>query len=139
LLSEGLGANTKTGEQRKHYSIGLRHQRGKQVHRLYLLILVLRSHFLGALDGFLRLHGHFFKSQHRTPQNLNSDVSFAERGWRVGQPLFLQLTYFAYSLFAASPYLPEAAAATAGAFTFTLTCFGFASSRLGIVSVSTPF
>ena len=36
-------------------------------------------------------------------------------------------------------YLPEADAAIAGAATLTLICFGLASSRFGMFSVSTPF
>src|SRR5205807_9101905 len=50
---------------------------------LHLLILVLSGNLLGALHGFLRLHGHFFKSQH---SNLNLPA-IARRGWRDGQPL----------------------------------------------------
>src|SRR5579859_334209 len=136
FVGERLGVDTKAREQRRHDAIRLRHERGQQVHRLNLLILVPGGYFLGALDGLLRLHGHLFKSQHGT---LNFYCVGKKGLARRPAPLFLQLAYYSCTLFAAPPYLPEAAAATAGAFTLTLTCFGFASSRLGIVSVSTPF
>ena len=43
------------------------------------------------------------------------------------------------SFVSASLQRDPAAAAKAGFPTFTLTCFGFASSRFGMLSVSTPF
>src|SRR6516164_9511594 len=133
-LGQRFGVNAKPGEQGGHYAIGLGYQRRQQVNRFNLLILVLSGNLLGALHGFLRLDSHFFKSQHR---NLNLP-DMALRGWRSHQPL--RATTFALSWpLAASGYLPEAAAATAGALTLTLICFGFASSRLGMLNVSTPF
>ena len=50
----------------------------------------------------------------------------------IASPLFLRLR-------ARSVQRAPAAAAMAGAPTFTLICFGFASSRFGMLSVSTPF
>ena len=93
LLSEGLGTNTKTGEQGRHHAIGLRHQCREQVNRLNLLILMLCSRFLGALHGLLSLYRHFFKSQHRT-LDLNSVPLYVgcKKGLADRQPLFLQLT-----------------------------------------------
>ena len=54
------------------------------------------------------------------------------KGWRVASPLLLRLR---------SGFVQRApvAAAIAGFSTFTLICFGFASSRFGMLSVSTPF
>src|SRR5580765_6865943 len=100
------------------------------MYRLNLLILVARRHVVRMLQRFLRFQRHLVKSQHLLP--LISALLYAKRGCRTGQPLShmtaLLLAYFA-----------PAALATAGVPTFTLICFGFASSRFGIVRVSTPF
>src|SRR5580765_6515347 len=97
---------------------------------LNLLILVARRHFVRVLQGFLRFHRHLVKSQHALP--LFSAPPQAKRGCRTGQPLS-HITAFLLAYFA------PAALATVGVPTFTLICFGFASSRFGIVRVSTPF
>ena len=83
LLGQRFGVNAQPGEQGRHHAIALCYQRRQQVNRFHLLILVLSGNLLGALHGFLRLHGHFFKSQH---SNLNLPA-IARRGWRDGQPL----------------------------------------------------
>ena len=63
-----------------------------------------------------------------------------KRGWQFASPAIVpyqyywQLNYWQLTYFA-----PAAAAATAGAPTFTLICLGLASSRFGITSVKTPF
>ena len=57
-----------------------------------------------------------------------------QKGWQFRQPVLL----FEFRL--VQPYyLAPAAAATAGAPTLTLICFGLASSRFGMTSVKTPF
>ncbi len=90
LLSQRFGVNAKPGEQRGHYAVALGYQRRQQVNRFHLLILVLSGNLLSALHGFLRLHGHFFKSQHN---NLNLPA-IATRGWRAGQPLMITPSAF---------------------------------------------
>ncbi len=51
---------------------------------------------------------------------------------KIASPLLLDL-------WSGSLQRAPAAAAIAGFSTFTLICFGFASSRFGMLSVSTPF
>ena len=65
-------------------------------------------------------------------------AAVAKKGPAPASPYSCSLPASLQPFAAPPPYLPEAAAAAAGAFTLTLICFGFASSRLGIVSVSTP-
>jgi hypothetical protein len=52
---------------------------------LDLLILLPCGNFLGALDSFLRLHGHLVKSQHRS---LNIELR-VQKGAGLNQPLIL--------------------------------------------------
>src|ERR1700730_19297073 len=98
------------------------------MHGLNLLVLVARRHLLRALQCFLSLDRHFFESQHSRSSHPRSEEKGPAR-----KPALLcfhnrLLVYFA-----------PAAAAIAGAPTLTLICFGFASSRFGMVNVKTPF
>src|SRR6202035_4453750 len=70
-------------------------------------------------------------------RNINSSLarSFIKKGWLGGQPRMLTHGGKRRAQSFAN-YLPAAAAAAS---TFTLICFGLASSRFGIVSVNAPF
>jgi hypothetical protein len=125
LLIQCFTANPQARQQRRHHAVGLRHQRRKQMHGLNLLILVACRHIVGLLQRFLRFHRHLVKSQHDYLASRKRADALAS----PGPTTTVLLAYFP----------PAAAAATAGAPTFTLICFSFASSRFGIVSVSTPF
>ncbi len=122
VLRKHFRANAQTRQQRRHHTVGLRCQRGKQVNRLNLLVFMAPGNFLGALQRFLCLHRHLVKSQHDSTSTPTSNKGAG---------------------FSPAPYNSQVAAyfapAIAGAPTLTLICFGLASSRLGIVSVSTPF
>jgi len=75
---------------------------------------------------FLRLHEIIFKSRKvRQPSLLT----------KKGLAISPAPCYFVFQ--SGSPQ--RAAAAMAGVPTFTLICFGFASSRFGMLSISTPF
>src|SRR5882757_2104474 len=94
-----------------------------------LLLFMTRGNLLRLLQGLLRLHGHFVESQHVSLPHQTCSANSSKRGRHRPAPFFLYdrlwLTY-------------RAPAAAACAPTFTLICFGFASSRFGIVSVRTP-
>src|SRR5580698_5996424 len=130
FLCQCFRANSQPRQQWRHYAVCLRHQRFQQMHRLNLLVFVACRQVVCLLQRFLRLHGHLVKSQH---VYLASQRKGASALASPCPSTALLLAYFA----------PAAAAATAGVPaltpTFTLICFGFASSRFGIVSVSTPF
>ena len=70
FLRQHLAADSQPRQKRGDHAVGLRYQRGQQVHRLDLLIFVARGNFLRALQRFLRLDGHFFKSQHNRSRSL---------------------------------------------------------------------
>ena len=127
FLRQDFAANSQARQKRWHHAIGLRGQRREQVHRLNLLVFLRRSNFLRSLYGFLRLDGHFFKSQHNNPL---SSAFYRKRADAMASPFLLPQ-------FPAN-YFP-AAAAIAGVPALTLICLGLASSRFGMVSVSTPF
>src|SRR6267378_3986964 len=127
FLRQEFAANSQARQQRRHHAVGLRRQRREQVHRLNLLVFVPGGDFLCSLDGFLGLDRHFFKSQHN---NLVSRPFYRKRAGAMASPFLLPQ-------FLAN-YFP-AAAAIAGVPTLTLICLGLASSRFGMVSVSTPF
>src|SRR5437016_3649402 len=96
-----------------------------------------RGDFLRGLQRFLRLHGHLFKSQHLHP--LKRYVLEAKR--RNGKGLDTSSSPRSQPPLVTNffPYLAPAAAVIAGTPTLTLICFGLASSRFGISSVSRPF
>jgi hypothetical protein len=88
-----------------------------------------RRHFLRALDRVISGPSEvIFKSRQRVRQ----PSLLTTRGWRYRQALATSSSVWVSS---ASP----SAVAKAGFPTFTLICFGFASSRFGMLSVSTPF
>src|SRR5215470_17009270 len=96
------------------------------------LLFVARGDFLRLLQRLLRFDRHFVESQHQFLISLQHFLTpillLKKRSWHFRQPLSC--------LTGLLPY--RAAAAAAGVPTFTLICFGFASSRFGIVSVKTP-
>src|SRR6266513_1647135 len=98
---------------------------------LNLLIFVARGDFLRSLHSLLRLDGHLFKSQH----NPSFPAHFVEKGAGASVSPIIDRSPATLG----QHYLPEADAAIAGVATLTLICFGLASSRFGMVSVSTPF
>src|SRR5882762_7443774 len=127
FLRQEFAANSQARQKRRHHAVGLRGQRREQVYRLNLLVFMARGDFLRSFDGFLGLDRHFFKSQH---SNLISTIRHRKRAGTMASPFLLPpflAIYFA------------AAAAIAGVPTLTLICLGLASSRFGMVSVSTPF
>src|ERR1700676_2122068 len=102
------------------------------MNRLDLLVLMARGYFLRALQRFLGLHGHFFKSQHH-----RTSTYYLQKGLAFRQPR--NARQLAPLTSSGTAYFAPAAAAIAGVPTLTLICFGLASSRFGTVSVSTPF
>jgi hypothetical protein len=89
-----------------------------------------RHHFQRALGRFISARSEVMS---KSRQRVRQPWLLTRRGWRYRQPL-------------ATSFLPSgslqrapAAAANAGFPTFTLICFGLASSRFGMLSISTPF
>src|SRR5215472_4618366 len=80
LLGQSLGGNAEPRQQGRHNAVGLRHQRGEQMNRLNLLVLVPGGNFLGALHRFLRLHSHFFESQHTALKKYQKTKKSERRG-----------------------------------------------------------
>src|ERR1700690_2333917 len=134
VLGEYLRPDAETREQRRHHTILLLRESGKKMHRFNRLILVAGGNFMSCLDGLLGLHGHFVESQHSA---LSNPILYSEGGRLRSQPPHAIAQRLAPSARFAD-YLP-AATATAEPSTFTLICFGLASSRFGMLSVSTPF
>src|SRR6266852_8956391 len=113
-----LGAHAQACHQRKHNAVGLADQGSKQVHGLDLLLVVPGGELLRLLQGLLSFHCEFVKAHHGLL--LSREPGRSKKGRQSPAPQVPSRTY-----------LPAAA-------TLTLTCFGLASSRFGMVNVSTP-
>lgn len=131
ILCEQLRTDTKASQQRGHHTIRLLHERGKQVQRFHRLVFMARGGFLRFLNRLLRLHGHLVKTQHFP---LLARLHNGKGASTLASPLCYRTARRAARMI---DYLP-AAAATAGVATLTLICLVLASSRFGMVSVSTP-
>ena len=64
IARQDFRAHAEPRQQRRHDAVALLHERGKQVYRLNLLLVVSRSDFLSGLKRFLGLHGQFVEADH---------------------------------------------------------------------------
>src|SRR5206468_12447077 len=129
--------NAESREQWRHHSIRLACQCGKQVQRRNFLIFVAGGNFLRVLQRFLRLYCQFFESHHDELLPPFFEKWVRKKGAGAAPAPCCSTRTKRRIAFAEVFYRPATTAAVCPP-TFTLICLGFASSRFGMLSVSTP-